>query len=78
LKKYQINRENLNLRWFLCLLFQRHKWGYEFAGCKPNYNCPSGNADCGISVYDLTCLRCGLTITLGEDELIGCFAKAIK
>ena len=75
----KINKDNLNLKWFLCLLLRRHKWGYEEAGGKDNYNCSCDmNGGCSsILVYDLTCLRCGLEITLGEDELISCFARPI-
>ena len=74
-----ISKEKLSLKWFLCLLLRRHKWGYVFAGGKHNYNCACGAEDCcSISVYDLTCLRCGLSVTLGEDELIDCFAREIK
>jgi len=79
MKKYHINRENVNLKWYLCLLLRRHKWGYTEAGGKQNYNCTCDSIDCcSIPVYDLTCLRCGLSVTLGEDELIGCFARAMK
>jgi len=79
MNKYHINRENVNLKWYLCLLFRRHKWGYIEAGGKPNYNCFCESSDCcSIPVYDLTCLRCGLSVTLGEDELISCFAVAMK
>ncbi len=73
-----ISKDKLGIKWFICLLLRRHKWGYVFAGAKPNYNCPSGSPDCGISVYDLTCIRCGLEVTLGEEEIISCFAKEMK
>lgn len=74
------NKDNLSLKWFLCLFLQRHKWGYIYGGGKDNYNCMCDmNGGCSsIPVYDLTCLRCGLSITLGEDELIGCFAKRLE
>uniref|UniRef100_A0A6M3JI90 Uncharacterized protein n=1 Tax=viral metagenome TaxID=1070528 RepID=A0A6M3JI90_9ZZZZ len=76
--KEMINKDNLNLKWFICFLLRRHKWGYYSAGGKANYNCSCESDDCcSIPVYDLVCLRCGLSITLGEDELIGCFAKRI-
>jgi len=79
MKKYQINRVKLNLKWYLCFLLRRHKWGYTEAGGKLNYNCNCESSDCSsIPVYDLTCLRCGLSVTLGEDELISCFARVMK
>ena len=73
----RIGRENLSIKWLICFLLRRHKWGYEEAGGKGNYNCRCDmNNDCSsIPVYDLTCLRCGLSITLGEDELISCFCQ---
>jgi len=76
----KIDKVKLNLRWFLCLLLQRHKWGYYEAGGKANYNCSCDmNGDCSsIPIYDLVCLRCGLSVTLGEDELIDCFAKKLE
>lgn len=74
----KLDRHKLNLKWYLCFLLQRHKWGYTLGGGKDNYNCSCGNSGCSsISVYDLTCLRCGLSVTLGEDELIDCFAKRL-
>jgi len=75
----KITRDNLSLKWFVCLFLRRHKWGYIEAGGKVNYKCTCDmNGDCcSIPVYDLTCLRCGLEITLGEDELIDCFAKRL-
>ena len=72
--RMRIVRENLNLKWYLCLLFQRHKWGYTEGIAKPNYNCPCESSDCSIPVYDLTCSRCGLSIILAGDELIDYFA----
>ena len=78
MNKYHINREDVNLKWYLCLLFRRHKWGYAEAGGKSNYNCSCESIDCcSIPVYELTCLRCGLEVTIGEDELINCFAKKL-
>jgi len=76
----KIDRSNLSLKWFICFLLHRHKWGYYEAGGKSNYNCSCDmNGGCSsIPVYDLVCLRCGLEITLGEDELIDCFAKRLK
>lgn len=73
----KIQRDNLSLKWFGCLILRRHKWGYVLAGGKANYNCQCDmNGDCSsIPVYDLICQRCGLQVTLGEDELIDCFAK---
>ena len=74
-----IDKGNLNLKWFICFLLHRHNWGYYFAGAKDNYNCTCDmNGGCSsISVYDLVCLRCGFKVTLGEDELIDCFAKRL-
>jgi len=77
---FKINRENINLKWCLCLLLRRHKWGYAEAGGKANYNCSCDAIEgwcCSIPVYELTCLRCGLSVTLGEDELIDCFAMVM-
>ena len=73
----KIHREELNLKWFLCLILQRHKWVYTLAGGKANHRCRCDmNGDCSsIPVYDLTCQRCGLSVTLGEDEIIDSFAK---
>jgi hypothetical protein len=71
-----------NWKWFICrYLFKRHKWSYVEAGGKQNPNCRCGNGvgcGCSMPVYNLTCLRCGITCTLGEDELIDSFAKRIK
>ncbi len=66
----------MGIKYLLCWLRRKHKWTYKFAGAKPNYNCEDG--DCSISVYDLTCSRCGATVTLGEDELIDCFARKVN
>lgn len=67
------------IKFLICkYIFRRHKWGYLEAGGKPNYNCQCDmNGCCSIPVYDLVCLRCGCGITLGEDELISCFAEQL-
>jgi hypothetical protein len=65
------------LKFAICRwLFRRHKWGYVLGGgkgCVFNNNpCECG---CSIPVYELTCRRCGLSVTLGVDEVIDCFAR---
>ena len=76
----KIFRENMSIKWFICLILSRHKWGYAIGGGKANYNCTCGmnGGCCSIPVYELTCLRCGLSVTLGEDELIDSFARRIE
>ena len=76
----RIGRDGLSIKWFICLILQRHKWGYIEAGGKANYNCSCDmQGDCSsIPVYELICQRCGLAVPLGEDELIDCFAKKLN
>lgn len=44
----KLNRDRLTLKWFICFLFRRHKW-----------ICTCDDTE---SIYDLTCVRCGLSI----------------
>ncbi len=71
-------RNKLRL-WLTLLLRCRHKhFKYQFDGGKScpydkcNKDCPG---DCSIPVYLVTCTDCGMDWTLGEDELIGFFAR---
>lgn len=58
--------------WLAKLLTCKHRnIGYRFAGGK---GCPYKQTECecncSIPVYDIECLDCGKTWTLGEDEVI--------
>jgi hypothetical protein len=73
--------------WIINLLRcrRRHKHGFEYedAGGK---SCYRGDAECdcsltrgcSIPVYEVYCKDCGMSWTLGEDELIQFFAKQRK
>jgi len=76
----------LKLRfWLTQLLRCKHKLiEYEFAGGKacPHDTCSlldcEGRANCNscsLPVYEVYCCDCGMNWTLGEDELIGFFAR---
>lgn len=63
--------------WLSQLLRCRHKhFDYVFSGGKGcPYNQCDCDRDCSVPVYEVFCRDCDMTWTLGEDEVIGFFAR---
>jgi hypothetical protein len=63
--------------WLTKLLRCKHRYfEYEDAGGKACvYNHCGLDCQCSIPVYDVYCKDCGMSWTLGEDELISFFAR---